>query len=326
MILFLSRMICSLPLLSVLAVGRAFGLVWYYLFPVRRAEALRNIRRVFGETLSPREQRRLLRRSLCHWGMYGIESLRLPLLTPELSHELIEVRGLEYLDAAGARGKGVIGVTAHMGSFDLLACGLAVRGINFAVIFKDIRWKPAHDFWFAIRRRTGIKVIAPRRSKDEIRAALSRNEKIGFVIDQHMARHRAIVCDFFGHLASTSPAAVRFAFETGAAIVPLYIRRADECGKHIITFEPILELEMPHPDVASNIRHNTERLNRRVEDWVTSAPEQWLWLHRRWKVHEHPEGWDIPSDLARRYRNGTCALAREPAEAGHESRARQQAG
>ena len=289
-----------LPLRWALAIGRIVGWMWYHLIPIRVGVARRNLRRVYGAALDAATERRILRGCLGHLGMYGVESLRLPSLTPSLARELVRREGFEHLDAALARGRGAIIVTAHLGNFDLLACSQALLGIPLAVIFKDISWRPAREFYAAVRRRTGIHFIAPRRSKEEIRAALARNEVVAFTVDQHMARHRAIVCEFFGQLAATSPAPARFAFETGATILTGHVERAAEPGSHVATIDPPFVLEAPYDGLEDNIRHNTERLNRVIEGWIRAAPEQWLWLHRRFKVHDDPEGWDIPPALRAR--------------------------
>lgn len=296
-ILLLSRFFSALPLRWALAIGRVYGWLWYWIIPVRLGVARRNIARVFGATLDARAQRRLLRASLRHWAMYGVESLRLPLLTTPQIDALIVREGFEHIEAALARGKGMICVTAHVGSFDLLACSGPLMGLPLSVVFKDIAWKPANDFWLAVRRRTGIRVIAPRKSKEEIKATLERNEIVALTVDQHMARHRAIVCEFFGCLAATSPAPARFALETGATIVTIHIERRDHDGGHVLKVDPPFVLETPHSDQDANIRHNTERLNRVIEGWIRRVPEQWLWLHRRWKVDDDPTGWDIPASL-----------------------------
>ncbi len=139
--------------------------------------------------------------------------------------------------------------------------------------------------------------IAPQRSKDDIRAVLKRGEIVVFIIDQYMVSYRGIVCEFFGQLASTTPAPTRFALETGAPIVPLWTYRKGRSGAHVLCIEPELVLETPYEDRDANLRHNTERLNRLVESWIRQQPEQWLWLHRRWKVQDNPEGWSIPANL-----------------------------
>ncbi|HET6345165.1 MAG TPA: hypothetical protein VFH51_09535, partial [Myxococcota bacterium] len=66
---------------------------------------------------------------------------------------------------------------------------------------------------------------------------------------------------------------------------------------HRMIFEPELVLETPYESMDANIRHNTERLNRILERWICAYPEQWLWLHKRWKVQDQPQGWDIPASL-----------------------------
>jgi Kdo2-lipid IVA lauroyltransferase/acyltransferase len=264
--------------------------------PIRVGVARANVRRVFGTSLSDEQQKTLVRQCLRQQGMAAVEMLRMPLLTPALSRHFVEQRDFQHLYGAFERGKGVIVVTAHFGNIDMLACSQAAVGLPINGITKAIGWKPANDFLRVVRQRTGIVLLPTRGSRDLIRAALASNELVAFAFDQHMARHRAIVCDFCGQLASTSPQPVRFAFETGAPIVPVVAFRKGESEYHVARAEPF-ELETPHESLEANIRHNTERLNRVVERWLREHPEQWLWLHRRWKVQDDPAGWEIPQHL-----------------------------
>ena len=286
-----------LPLSWALWMGRAFGLLWYYGIPIRRNVARRNVARVFGDKLSSREQHRIVRRCFENQGMFGVEVFRLPALTAAQSERLIERQGWHHLEQALQKGKGVIIVTAHMGNYDLAASSQAIRGVPISAVVKQIHWPPAHRFVFGTRERAGLKLIAPRRSKDDIKKALLQGELVTFIIDQHMLPHHGIVCQFFGQLASTTPAPARFALETGAPIIPLWIRRTKPAGHHVVIIEPEFKLETPHVDHNANLRHNTERLNRLVESWIKQEPEQWLWLHQRWKVQDNSEGWSIPDDL-----------------------------
>lgn len=293
----ISLFLQALPLSWALRIGRAIGLFWHDILPIRRQIARRNVERVFGTELSPRAQRRIVRRCFENLGMFGVEVFRLPHLTQAQSEMLVERRNWQILEEALQRGKGLIVVTAHMGNYDLAACSQAIRGVPINAIIKPIHWAPAHRFIFGTRERTGLKLIASRGSKDDIRAALQRGEIVVFIVDQHMLPHQGIVCEFFGQLASTTPAPTRFALETGAPIIPLWIYRKGHGGAHVLSIEPELVLETPYEDRDANLRHNTERLNRRVESWIRQHPEQWLWLHRRWKVQDNPEGWNIPESL-----------------------------
>jgi len=281
----------------VLLFGRVIGLVWYYLFPIRRRVSLENVRRVFGDELTPREQRRLVRRCFERLGMYVMEVLRLPKLTAKLSEALVEQRGFEHMEAALARGKGVILVASHMDNVDLAGCSMSIRGLPLCVVAKTVEWKPAGDFVTAIRERTGVRLIPTKRSKDQIRALLKENKVVTLVVDQHIKKRHSIVCEFFGQLASTSHAPARLAMETGAALITGLMFRQGWSGRHVARMDPEFQIERPHGDPARDARHNTERLNRVIEGWIREHPEQWLWPHRRWKVQDNPAGWDIPPEL-----------------------------
>ena len=137
-------------------------------------------------------------------------------------------------------------------------------------------------------------------SKDEIINVLAEEYTVGFAFDQHMHHYRGIVCEFLGYPASTTPAPARFGFQTGAPIIPVLFVRDTKPGYHTITFEPELELETPFDNLDDNIRHNTERLNRIAERWIKSYPNQYLWLHKRWKVMNNPEEFDIPDHLLKK--------------------------
>lgn len=297
MVDWVSRAITALPLAWALALGKALGLLWYYVVPIRRATALANVRRALGPDVSPARQRQIVRRSLMNLGMYLVEGLRMPAMNAALSAELVDNATMTRVTELQRRGRGVIAVTAHVGHLDLIGTSQTVRGFKISALLKDIRWRPADRFWQRARRQAGLGPIRPRDSGFAIVRALRRNEVVAFPVDQHMPPHRAIVCTFFGQLAATSPAPVRLAMATGAPIMPVFIVRTAKAGHHEIHCEPEFVLETPYADDEANVRHNTQRLNRCIEAWIRAYPEQWWWVHRRWKVQDQPAGWDIPADL-----------------------------
>lgn len=296
MILLLSRLFCALPLSWAFAIGRTIGWLWYWVVPFRLGVAKQNVARALPE-LDKKMQRQIVRRSCDHLVLVGIEVLRFPLLTAELSEQLVERRGFEHFHKALEQGRGVVVVASHVGSFPVFAASQSTRGEPISAVLKELNWKPANDFWHEVKRKTQLEHIAPKRSKDVIREKLAQGRAVGMVVDQHQAKHRAIVCSFFGQLAATSPSPARFAYETGAPIVlGVSRRRPDDWTRHILEATPF-ELESPYDNLEANIRHNTERLNRVIEGWIRSAPEQWLWMHKRWKVQDDPTGWDVPPEL-----------------------------
>ena len=283
-ILLLSALVRRLPLAWVLGFARAMGWLWFYVLPVRRGVALANVARVYGSSISRARQRQIVRGSFVNTCMVVMESLRLPSLTPALSAQLVAPEGLAQVDAALARGRGVIVVSAHMGNFDLCGASQAIRGYPVHVVAKTIHWPPAQRFIRRVREATGIGLVPPKNSRAQICRLLAANQIVAFFVDQHLPPHRAIVCDFLGHPAATTPAPARLALETGAAVVPVLLVRDRRDGYHRLIVEPEFKLTAPHATQEANLRHNTERLNALVGGWVRAWPEQWLWAHRRWKL------------------------------------------
>ena len=279
-----------------MAFGRFLGWIWYYIIPVRRELATRNINRALGKELSRKEQRKIIRELFSNFCMYIMEILRIPHMTVAENKKLVQIDGWEHVDASLERGKGVILVATHLDNVDLGGCSMAMRGAPIAVVVKKMG-KTAEQFISKVRENTGVIIVSGKGSKNIIKDLLAENKIVTLVIDQHLAKHRSIVCDFFGQLASTTPAPARFALETGATIVPVVINRKDKAGYHNVKVSPPFELETPYPDDDLNIRHNTERLNRIAEEWIREAPNQWWWFHKRWKVQDNPDGWDIPESL-----------------------------
>jgi KDO2-lipid IV(A) lauroyltransferase len=190
----------------------------------------------------------------------------------------------------------VILVATHLDNVDLAGCSISVRGRPITVPAKNVGWKPAAKFIIVVRERTGIELIPTKQSMDLIRKRLAENKIVGLVIDQHLRPRHAIVCKFFDQLTATTHAPARLAVETGATILIGLVYRKGMSRYHVVRPDEFT-LELPYDDDAANVRHNTERLNRVVEDWIRKYPEQWLWPHVRWKVHDSPEGWEIPDDL-----------------------------
>lgn len=296
MILLLSRLLCAMPAGLALAVGRFFGWFWYWILPVGRAAADRNLRNAYRGELNRFQRRRIVRRCMDIQAIGGVELLRAVEYTREQSLKYIHQTGMEHVDRALEQGKGCIVVTSHVGSIDLMAYSQTILGFPIHGVVKNIQWKPAQAFVRAVREHTGLGMISPRGSRDVIRQTLANNEIVAMIIDQHANRYRGIVCEFFGMLASTSPAPARFHFETGAPVVTAVMYRRGNTSHFDMTVEPF-EMERPHGELELDIRHNTERLNAIIEGWIRKDPGQWLWLHKRWKVQDSPEGWKIPGKL-----------------------------
>ena len=286
-----------LPISWVVAFGRLMGLVWYYLIPIRVGVARKNVERVYGASLSKSEKAAIVRGSCISWATTVMEGFRMPRLRDPEELARMDPQGFDVLKAAQERKKGTCVVTLHLSNFEMLVGYVAIHGLPLHVIYRDINSKSAHDFWNLVRQKTGIRTLPPRRSKEAIREVLAKGEMVGFAVDQHMPKYRSIVCEFLGHVASTSPAPVRFALEAGGELVLGYTYRdPNDYKQHIFKAEQF-EFETTFETMDENVRHNTQRLNDRMAQIIHAHPEEWLWHHKRFKVHDAPEGWDIPEEL-----------------------------
>ena len=299
MINLISAIFCVMPESIALLIGRWLGRFWYYVLPIRMGVARHNLERCLGPDLSTAQIRAILKRTCENQAMFICEGLRLPAMTAELALKKMGRRpGWHHLEEALARGKGVLFVTAHMGSYELLTGCIALANIPTYVVYRDISMKSGAEFWMRARTGMGLRPLPPRKARAQIVEALEQGSVVILASDQHMPPHRGIVCEFLGQLASTMTATARFALDTGATVVLGHTYRdSEDPTKSTLRIEPVLELECPHESPDQNIRHNTERINQIMEGWIRQHPDQWLWHHRRFKVQDAPDGWDIPGHL-----------------------------
>ena len=201
--------------------------------------------------------------------------------------DYIRIEGAENLEASRARGKGALMVTGHCGNWELLAASTARQGYSGSTIVRQL-YDPRIDtllnnhrkqFGYHPIMRQGIEAAR------EMLRILRRNEIVGILIDQD-TKVRGVFVPFFGHLAHTASGPALIAIKTDATVIPAFIHRRTE-GGHVITYHrPI-----PRPqtdDVDADVREYTAMLTKAIEDHIRQHPDEWVWMHRRWK--KRPEG------------------------------------
>jgi KDO2-lipid IV(A) lauroyltransferase len=282
----LFRLIARIPRRWLDAFGAALGwLVWT--LRVRRGVVLGNLRLAFPE-LAESERRAIARRTFLNLGRMITDFLRVPILSKEELERLFVYEGWDGFERAKAAGRGVIACTAHFGNFDLLAAAQTLRGVPVTMISRQMGKSGANDLWREARRRSGVEDLVVQKGETLKAAmrALKGGRVLGYVIDQNQPRRHAVFPTFFGVPAATAATPVWLALRTGAAViftlsVPL------EDGRHKVVVEG--PLEVPDTgDRARDVLAFMQDLNDRLERWVRRHPDQWYWLHRRWKTR--PEG------------------------------------
>ncbi|HVI73392.1 MAG TPA: lysophospholipid acyltransferase family protein [Anaeromyxobacteraceae bacterium] len=254
-----------------------------WLAGVRRRVVLANLRLAFPEK-SEAERRAIARATYRNLGRLAPEFLLVPRLTRSELDRIFAYEGWDRFEAARARGKGVIACTAHFGNFELLAAAHNLRGVPITMVSRKMGKTGANDLWRRGRARAGVEDLVVKRGETlaAARRALAAGRVLGYVIDQNQPRRRAIFPTFFGVPAATSPTPAVLAKRTGAAVIFILAVPMDD-GRHRVLIEGPLD----PPDTGDHRRDALlfmQDLNDRLERRVREHPDQWYWLHRRWKT------------------------------------------
>jgi KDO2-lipid IV(A) lauroyltransferase len=191
------------------------------------------------------------------------------------------ITGLDYVREAHAKGKGVLILTLHMGNWEFLPISFISQGFKVTPLYRPLDSEPIDRFILTYRQRFGGKPISKRNSMRKILSALKRQECVGILLDQNTERKSSVFVDFFGHPASTNKGLALIALKTGAPVLPVYIV---SCG---MRYEVVVGPQIPLINSGrkeDDILANTQAYNRIIESIIRKHPEQWLWIHQRWKT------------------------------------------
>ena len=202
---------------------------------------------------------------------------RFPKITRENVHEWIHYDGLENFKAAQARGRGVLVATAHLGNWELSAFTHALMTGPMHIVVRPLD-NPRVDA--LVERRRGLSgnhIIRKKEAAREILRALSAGDAVGILIDQNAMPSEGVFIDFFGRKACAGTAFVKFAHHSGAAVVPGFALWSEREKRYVLHFLP----EVP---MTGDVAMDTQRIHSVLEAVIREHPDQWLWIHRRWKT------------------------------------------
>ncbi len=270
-----------LPERVAMGLGKGVGLLWFHVFPYRRRLAIDNLTQVFKNEKSRREIRRITRDNFVHYGHMFAEWNRIPILTQEYLQTRILFSGKQNLDNALARGKGAIVLCGHYGCWDMMAIGQAIAGVNAHIITKHAKSKAVDIVWQQVREAKGVRFLPREQAALQLWKLLKTNQVLGIIFDQNRPGSEAVTVNFFGRPAKTMKIVAMLALRTGCAVIPVNNWR-DERGVHHVQVAPELPLIRKDTEDAS-VLANTQLYNDTLETFIRQHPEQWLWIHRRWK-------------------------------------------
>lgn len=246
---------------------------------IRRRIARRNVALAFPE-LSEKERDALVLANYLHLGECAADFLRSPKMADAELFSMIDAADYEKVRPLVEAKKGFVAATAHFGNFELFGVWAGRRGVPITILTKALKGR-ANAAWVKTRELAGVREI--HKGWDNLFDTVRRGEVLALLIDQNMIRRRAIFVPFFGRDASTTPAPAKVALETGVPVYLALLVRTSR-GHYRLEIEGPFGLEPRHEDVQQDIRDFTAMLNERLERWVRRHPEQWFWVHRRFKT------------------------------------------
>ena len=276
----------ALPRPLARAAGIALGWLVYCLHVRLRRVGMRNLALAFPEK-SRAERARILRGEFTSLGRQLAEVCRFPKYTLENVNQVVVYDGFENYERAFARGKGVLFLTAHFGGWELSAFSHSMHGHPMHVVMRPMDNVYLDRLIRHYRTMHGNTMV----DKDDfvrgLLAAMKKGEVVGLLMDTNMTPPQGIFVNFFGIPACTASGLARIALRTDAAVVPGFTIWDPALRKYRLRFEPAVQLIRTGDDEA-DILANTQRFTAIIEDYVRRYPDQWLWIHRRWKTR--PEG------------------------------------
>jgi len=264
-------------------IGGVLGRISFYILRRERRRSYESLRIAFGSTTPEKKLTEIARNNFSNLGKGLIEVLNLQFLNQGQLDSLVSIEGEEYLKAAGAAGKGTILITGHIGNWELMAAVLSMRGYRLNVIAAPL-YDPRVDEWIIdLRRRFKVETISrgsPSSSK-KILGVLRKKEVLGLLIDQD-TRVEGVFVNFFNKKAYTPSGAAQLALRSGAATMMCFVTRLPG-DRHRITIEKPIDL-FKSEDRERDIEVNTAVFTERIEEYVKQYPDQWVWMHRRWRT------------------------------------------
>lgn len=262
--------------------GARFAAVVYALQPKLHRIALFNLQIAFPDwTLAQRE--RVIDGMVRQIGWMIGEFSQFPKYTRANIEKLVVIDGAENFAAAQKRGRGVLFLTGHMSAWELAPFAHAVYGHPLHFLVRPIKNRRVDALINGYRCLSGNQPIDKNRAARAMLKVLGDAGTVGILADHNTSIEEGVFVDFFGVPASTTSGLARIALRTEAAVVPGFLCWDDAASKYRLQFGPAVEL-VRSDDEDEDVRENTQRFMRIIEEYVRAHPEQWVWIHKRWKT------------------------------------------
>lgn len=268
--------------------GAAYGTLARLLSMRDHRVAMVNLEIAFPEK-SATERKAILRSTWLNWGRFAADSSQLLTITKEQLKEMVTMESPALFEELRQRigRRGLLILTAHFGSFEMLHAAVSVHGAPVTIVHRPMA-NPLADEWIRrMRTRFGTNVLARGEAARDVVRELRAGRIVAIPFDQAARKNTRIFSPFFGLQTSTNPGLARLAQVTGAPVFPVVIIRNGDGPTHRVWIGPEIELQKSR-DREQDIIENTRRFNKTLEEIIRRNPDHWIWMYRRWK--QQPEG------------------------------------
>ncbi len=269
-----------LPRKISLKIGNLLGSIVFKFSSHQRKIAYENIRHSLN--LDDEKLVKLyIKRCYQNLGKTAVEFMRFPKTSQKSIQEFVQFDGIHHVENALSIGNGAIILTGHFGNWELLAASISTNIAPLTPIVRELRSPRLNELVTKYRKKAGYSTIDRNTGVRDALRCLRSNNLLGIVADVDTTVNGVFV-DFFGRPAYTPYSPIAFALKTGAAILPSFIIRQPD-GSHQAIIEPPMELRLTDQK-EQDIIENTQKFTKIIETYIRKYPEQWIWMHERWKT------------------------------------------
>ncbi len=262
--------------------ANGLGRFWHRLDRRHRRIAERNLDLAFGDELSREAKEAICLNTFIHLACVCLELPLLFRLNNDNLDRYITFSGTEHLFPILEKGKGILVMASHFGNWELMALAISMRYRPYYVVMRPLDNRRLDDWVVRMRTRGGNQPLTKADSARLIIRLLRRGEAVALLIDQNVDWYEGVFVPFFKEIACTTKALATLALRTDSLVLSAYNYREPD-GRYHTVFQPEVEL-IRSGDRAADIERNTAHFNKIIEGYVREHPEQWFWLHQRWKT------------------------------------------
>lgn len=278
----------------ILSICRVLGKMAFVLVKGERQKTIKNLTLIYGSEKSQKEIYQMARQVFVHQALnFGDYVHTLHYTSREQFSRIVEIRGEEHLKAAYQAGKGVLCLMSHTGSWEFSAILPPVLGYSTSALSRPMPNPRIDKLIVGYRQKRGMKNIGRQNAYPKLLSSLKKGECLIIMIDQD-TQAKGVFVDFFGRQAYTPTGAARLAMDSQSPVVPMFMRRLPN-NKHQFTILPALTWR-DTGNVEKDMLENTKAYTKVIETAIRNDPEQWVWMHERWKTTPH----DVEAFLQRK--------------------------